>query len=154
MDANHRKIIEDIEQFGWHVIKVMPEEDAPGFAYTIGLQQSFDHPEVLISGLDLDLMHALLNLIGEDIQNGRRFTGPESYDGILTGFDVYFRPVDSERYLEYLGIALDHYKSHVQTAFHCLQCIWPSAENGAFPWDEHYPEELIGVQELLYEDLG
>ncbi len=57
----------DVEKFGWHVLKIFSDtESAPSFAYTVGLEKTFDHPELVIFGLNdnLELMHKVLNSLG------------------------------------------------------------------------------------------
>lgn len=41
---------------------MLPEDDQPGWAYTVGLSQTFEHPELILFGLPLDVAHVLLNL--------------------------------------------------------------------------------------------
>lgn len=31
-----KNIIRDVEEFGWHVIKIMKDETGPAFAYSVG----------------------------------------------------------------------------------------------------------------------
>jgi hypothetical protein len=38
----------DIATYGWHVIKVLEDDEGPGFAFTIGLYQRFEHPELIV----------------------------------------------------------------------------------------------------------
>jgi hypothetical protein len=125
-----RKLLADIEEIGWHVILIPEGDDGPPFAYTIGLFRTFEHPEIIIFGLDLDLMHQMINLIGEEIRQGRRFSDGESASGILEGYDVRFL--------------------HVGDAFAILQCLWPDRQ-GRFPTDAGYAEPLRARQPLLAE---
>ena len=73
------RIRSDIEIFGWHVVKVLEDENGPGFGYSIGLFQTFSHPEILIVGLRLDLIHLLINNIGADIKKGKIFIEGQFY---------------------------------------------------------------------------
>lgn len=57
------KLKSDIEKYGWHVLSVFGN-DLPNFAYSIGFTETLNHPEIVISGLNTDLMHELLNDIG------------------------------------------------------------------------------------------
>jgi hypothetical protein len=60
MNKAARKMLRDIQQYGWHVLKVMEDDKGPAFAFTIGLFHCFKHPEVLMIGLDLDFMHRII----------------------------------------------------------------------------------------------
>jgi len=41
-------------------VKVLGESDLPEFAYTVGLTNSYAHPEVIMFGAPLDFMHKTL----------------------------------------------------------------------------------------------
>lgn len=62
----------DIQAHGWHVVKVMADASGPAFAYSIGLFETFKHPEVLLFGFEPDLMHCIINNVGSEIRNGKR----------------------------------------------------------------------------------
>jgi hypothetical protein len=71
MDKGDEKLLNDIEKYGWHVVKVMEDDRGPRFAYSVGLYKTYNHPKIIIIGLKLDLAHVLINNIGEDIKNGK-----------------------------------------------------------------------------------
>jgi hypothetical protein len=120
----------DIATYGWHVIKVFEDDEGPGFAFTIGLYERFDHPELIVFGLPLETMHLMLNGAGEAVRAGRRYTAGQSYDGILEGYNCTFRPVPHSHYEAYLGSARWYYDGD---AFPVLQLIWPDREH-RYPW--------------------
>jgi hypothetical protein len=43
-DEHERKAVTDVQNHGWHDVKVMGDAEGPAFAYTIGLYHSFGHP--------------------------------------------------------------------------------------------------------------
>jgi len=57
--GDDQKLLDDVAEYGWHVIKVLDQPDAPGWAYSVGLFQNFGHPEIMVFGLDLDLMQLI-----------------------------------------------------------------------------------------------
>jgi hypothetical protein len=65
-----KKLVSDIEQVGWHVVMIPEDDEGPSFAYSIGLFQTFGHPEIIICGLGLDLMHQMINIL-RDCQRDR-----------------------------------------------------------------------------------
>ena len=71
-DEHDRQLLADVEQHGLHVIGVEEDEEGPGFAYSIGLYHSFDHPEVIVFGLPVRVMHPIINGIGEQVRAGKR----------------------------------------------------------------------------------
>ncbi|MFE1045456.1 DUF4262 domain-containing protein [Streptomyces olivaceus] len=66
-EADHADltVIENVQRHGWHVVMVPEDEVGPGFAYTIGLSHTHGAPELAMFGLDVDLMHRMLNRLGE-----------------------------------------------------------------------------------------
>jgi hypothetical protein len=144
-DDIERKLISDIEVFGWHVIMIGEDDEGPAFAYSIGLFKSFSHPEIIIFGLDVNLMHRMINLIGEEARQGRLFDDGESASGILEGYDVRFLNVARQHYHEHVGYARWFYKGD---DFPLLQCIWPDMQ-GRFPTDAGFARALRPRQPLL-----
>ena len=51
---SEEKINSDIKKFGWHVIHVLGNFEGQEYSYTIGLTETFGHPEIVISGLKSD----------------------------------------------------------------------------------------------------
>jgi hypothetical protein len=141
------KIVSDIEAVGWHVVLIPEDEEGPSFAYSIGLFRTFGHPEVIVLGLDPDLMHPMINLIGDQVRQGHRFADGEAASGILDGYDVTFRSVARRHYPEHFGYAHWYHKG---ADFPALQCLWPD-RHGRFPTDAGYAEALRARQPLLAE---
>jgi hypothetical protein len=144
-DDIERKLVSDIEEFGWHVIKIFEDDEGPAFAYSIGLFKSFSHPEIIIFGLDVHLMHRMINLIGEEVRQGRRFAEGDAASGILEGYDVQFHEVARRHYHEHVGHARWFYKGD---DFPVLQCLWPD-KKGRFPTDPGFAQALRPRQPLL-----
>lgn len=133
-------IADHVEKYGFHVTKVMGDEEVPSFAYTVGLGETARHPEIVIFGLndDLDAMHRLLNTLGARVREGERFEHGARAEGLLTGFACAFARFPRSAFEEHLGQALAHYGKRKLEA---VQCIWPDTR-GAFPWE---PTVIPGV---------
>src|SRR3954451_20971966 len=54
------KLLSDVEEFGWHVVLIPEDDEGPAFAYNVGLFGTFEHPEIVVLGLDLGVMHRLI----------------------------------------------------------------------------------------------
>lgn len=54
------KVDDDIVKYGAHVLSVT-REDSQNFSYTIGFEETLNHPEIIMSGLRTELMYHLLN---------------------------------------------------------------------------------------------
>jgi len=69
-----RRFIElAIIYYGWAVRGVHPVDDEPDgghWSHTIGLLESFGHPELVITDVEYELAGQLLNDLGEDIRAG------------------------------------------------------------------------------------
>jgi len=146
-DEIERHVRGDIERHGWHVAKIEGDERVPPWAFSIGFVDTFDHPEVIVAGMDLDPLHALLNRIGDLLRAGNRFAAGEQAHSILEEFACAFRPVDERWIQPFAGNAAWH---HRDREWSLIQCFWPDAR-GRFPWQEGFPAELGPLQPLLYE---
>ena len=129
--AAEERCVADVERYGLHVLEVGAEEDSPTFAYTVGLCHTFGHPEDIILGLDLDVMHELLNGVAAELRRGARFAPGAVSDALLEGYDVAFRAVPERHYRAYLGWA-NWFNGG--TAYPVLQMIYPDRER-RWPWD-------------------
>lgn len=146
-NRTHQELADNIQQHRWLVFNILGDDEAlPPFSYTVGLFATFGHPEVVLSGLDHDLAHAILNDIGEDAAQGIRRQDGVIYDDVLGGSPCLFKPVLPEHYEGYFGRALVFYQG---ADFPVLQCIWPDAQL-RFPGQEDYAYTAAN-QELLYQ---
>ncbi|WP_158679815.1 DUF4262 domain-containing protein [Deinococcus sp. NW-56] len=145
-DDFERELLSNIQTYGWAVVKVPEDEEGPGFAFTVGLWGNYNHPEMVMVGLDLDLMHHVLNLIGDAVQTGQQgFEDGQRSPELLEGYDCAFVRVAAGHFTEYLGTALWLYG---QQPFEALQCVWPDSE-GLYPWQDDFNPEWRELQPLL-----
>jgi hypothetical protein len=148
MDENEEKALKDIEQYGCHILHVLEEGDYPSFTYSIGIEQSTDQPELIVTGLNRDLAMWMINEYNRRIREGERFEPFLSYSGFLDEFEVTFREVEKQHYPEYFGWGSWLYKGD---DFRVLQLIYPST-SGVWPWDEGAPDEFTWFIPKLYGD--
>lgn len=141
------KFLNDIEEYGWNVTKVLEDESGPGFGYSTGLFKTFNHPEIIIIGLKLDLIHSIINGKGEDVKNRKTFLYGNFYSGLIEGFDCYFTSVEKKYYNEYVGYAKWYYKGD---DFPLIQCVYPTIK-GIYPWQSEWPKEIESLQPVLGE---
>jgi len=148
VDEVDRRVRSDVDAHGWHVVKIMGDDRAPPWAFTIGLEHSFSHPEVLIFGMELELLHRLLNHVGALVRTGRRFDDVERPAGVLEKHPPAFRPVLARWHGAFVGNAAWFYR---ERPFRVLQCFWPDAA-GHLPWDANFDPAWAGRQPLLFLD--
>lgn len=125
----------DIAAYGWHCLSVHPcagEEGAP-YTYTVGLTESFQHPELMLFGLGSGISHQILSDCVRLIREGRRFVAEVAYTDVIGGgYSVICKPLRAECMPEYCGVALRHYADQPCSA---LVLFWPD-KNHQFPWQE------------------
>ena len=146
-ESGDEKALADIKEYGCHILHVMEDESGPRFSYSIGIEKTSDHPELIVTGLKRDLAHWIINEYNNRVREGERFEADRPYSGFLGDFDVLFRPVLKEHYEEYFGWGRWLYEGD---GFDVYQLIWPSTK-GKWPWDSDAPDEYTCFIPLLCE---
>jgi hypothetical protein len=145
-EGSDQKLLDDVAEYGWHVMKVLDQPDMPGWAYSIGLHCNFGHPEILVFGLDPDLMHSMINSVGEDVRSGKSFEVDKKYPDLIETYLCTFKKVAPGWYEPFLGFATWFY---VGADYPVLQCFWPDFEAN-FPWEPDFNPDLSWAQPLLF----
>lgn len=127
------KIKNNIDEYGWHFLFVFdPNGEHVDFSYTIGLEESFDHPEIVIFGLKKDSAHGILSAIVDDIKSGVVMEPNKRLPNVIGGdFEVLFKPIVGSAYEDYLGTAVRYYGK----PFRAQVMFWPD-KNNKLPQDE------------------
>ncbi|HWS70476.1 MAG TPA: DUF4262 domain-containing protein [Thermoanaerobaculia bacterium] len=141
-----QKVLRDIRTNGWHVITVGAEDDSPGWAFSIGLFETYKQPEILLFGLRSQTMHQLINQIAEQMQEGTKYADGFRDDSLLEGYGCQFKQVAERWYPETVGFARWFYG---ETEFPLLQLYWPD-KNGRFPWDRRCDAGVRALQPRLH----
>lgn len=132
------KIRANIDQYGWHCLNVWPrvgDDEHTAFSYTIGLTESYGHPEIMVFGLG-EKAHGILTDCANLIKKGTRFVEGQPNDDVLSGgYKVIFKPVRKDCFSDYLGTALRYYGSRTFDAF---VLFWPNKQHH-FPWESVEP---------------
>lgn len=135
----------DIEKFGLSVIIIEATDYLPSFAYSIGLWQKFNHPEIICFGLRTQTLHTIINDVADLIKNGQVIQAGKTYDNIFENSKTEFLNVDKRNLGDYFGTAIDFYNSY---DFQALQLVWTD-RNDKFPWEKGFVEDFIYKQPLL-----
>jgi hypothetical protein len=144
-----RKLLDDVAEYGVHIVHVPRDDGRPGYSFSVGLWHSFGQPEVVVFGLPNEVAHELLNLVADEADDGRRFLGDSRCDGLLHGYPVHFVDVPRRCYHDYLGLASWAYESD---EFPAVQLVWPDKQ-GRWPWDATTRQGFRDEQPVL-RDLG
>ncbi|MER7847399.1 DUF4262 domain-containing protein [Kitasatospora sp. NPDC096077] len=151
-DADHvdLTITGNVQEHGWHVTMVPEDEIGPGFAYTIGLSHTYGEPELAMFGLDVHLMHRILNTLGQKAASGAVLADGQEHRGVGGGQQVRLRNADPRWYRTFFGRAIGFYR---RPPLPVLQVAWPDA-NGRFHWEEQADEGHWESQPQLWLPPG
>src|SRR5688572_31013143 len=97
------KLLADVKDYGWQVIKILEKDETPGWAFSIGLYKNFNHPEVVVFGLNDEVAHFLINEIGEGIRAGQKFSVDGLYSDMIDTYDYTVRYSNIVLYIDYFG---------------------------------------------------
>ncbi|MDP5198920.1 DUF4262 domain-containing protein [Flavobacterium sp. DG2-3] len=141
-----KDIVLNIEKYGLQVIIIEATDYLPSFAYSIGLWQKYNHPEIICFGLSASLLHTIINDVAEIIKTGESFiTEKQYFDRIFNNSKAEFLKVHPENIDDYFGTAINFYSKN---NFPALQLVWTD-RNDKFPWEENFEEEFLYKQPLL-----
>jgi hypothetical protein len=140
-----------IDQHGWTVMGVFADPEAqppvPSFAYTIGLTENCQHPELVIMGLPPEVAQSILAGACERIKQGTlTCQDSASDDRVVEGYSVMFRTVHPNHLPDYLRAARAIEGDDVRA----VQIIWPDPA-GTFPWQTGADPDYAGHQMLLFD---
>lgn len=150
-DEQEKIAIQDtIDDSGCQIMLIPGDNYMPAFAYTIGLYQQFNHPEIVCMGLSLEVMETMLNNAKDRIEDEQTLEIGKSYKGFLANdVEVHFLDVDKSFYPDYLGYGNWFYEN---MDYPTIQMIWPD-KKGHYPWDKKFDEDLLFRQALLDRDV-
>lgn len=131
MDKREEKILHNVEEYGWQVCHIFDADgNEPYFSYTLGLYETFGHPELIVIGQKRELCQTILNNLGEHIKDGDKFVAGQACENILEGYVCHLVEVAKIHFDEYVGQAIDFYGG---SNFPLLQVVWPAVETRNYP---------------------
>ena len=146
LDGSDLRLMADVAQAGYHVVGGAPTGGAPAFAFSVGLFRSFDHPEVAVFGLSMEVLDGAVRRVAERVRAGARFDEGDVGEALVDGRATAFRRIVPRHYATHLGHAVWY---HGGARFPALQAIW--SEGGHFPWERWFPRGLREDQPVLFE---
>jgi hypothetical protein len=149
-DSAERKCVGDIGEYGLHIIQVTPSETDEGFSYSVGLFDTYRHPEIVVFGQKVEWQRSMLNALADRIRDDATvFQAGKLYSDILDGFHCRFEVIRSEEsYRKYFGWDMWYYTmvKPLPEPFPVLQLIWPDL-NDVFPdapgYDNPYRQPIL-----------
>lgn len=97
-----------LDPAGFEVVEVVPGDDRPGYAYTVGLWHSFAHAEVVVWGLP-DAAERL-EKVGGEVEGGRELPPDQGVDDVLGDAPAQRRPVLATWHLRLFPALLEFYR--------------------------------------------
>jgi hypothetical protein len=144
-DKSEQKVIDDIAELGWHCLHIMAEGDEVEYSFTVGLFQSFGHPELIVFGLPSTISHKILSIAADAAKSGSPIDLAQPTDALLNNYACCFAEVSPSKYHEYVGYARWYYQGN---GFPLFQIVWPS-RFGLFPWDHQATAEFRAAQPII-----
>lgn len=144
-EPSDQKLLDDVAEFGWHAVHVHEEGESPQFTYSIGINYSFNAPELIIVGLPSEVAHSIITIAANLAKEGTPIDTSAPSAELFENNDAYFVQVSKQAYREYVGYGLWFYEG---PDFPLVQIIWPS-NAGLLPWDKDAPEAYVGLQPIL-----
>jgi hypothetical protein len=159
LQKHRTSTLKKIDQHGWTATYVFGEgdEDHIDFAYTIGFSD-FGAPELIVFSLE----PMLINGIFWEFFNAMR-SGTALEDGLI------FRPEDPEMgsfectlrsavkfatWDKYVFDSMSYSMAKGRTDRPpVMQVVWPSAQNGKYPWSLGCPATVIESQPALFDSV-
>ena len=158
-DDLDRGSIDTVLRHGWQVILVSDQggcthhdhhhddvdhdhaPSTPPFAYTVGLGHRCGHPDLLIAGLDPQVMHRALNAVAQRVMDGLRLSPGDALEDVLAGVPVAVEQVAEDA----LGETVTWSGWFHRRRPEALMIVWPD-RSGVFAWQPGAPEVLDELQ--------
>jgi len=152
---SEKKIIDNVRNFGFHIVAVKETDDTPEFFYTIGLYSQYQHPELLIMGVHVSAAADIFRRAHTIIKNGGAIQPWISLPEEMTHTPMKSVAIDASNYTAFLGYGMWFYRSLGKSrpdTFPAIQFVWPDVPNDIYPWDEGYDTGFSFVQNVLCND--
>jgi len=147
LNESDQKALDNIKEYGCHILNIMEDEEHPNFSYSIGIEKTRNSPELIIIGLKRDLAQSIISNYCERLEKGEKFKAGKYYSDFIGGFDVCLIEVDLKHYDETFCHAQWLYNGN---DFRGLQLIYPTVD-GVWPWDPEASESYLWWQTILNE---
>jgi hypothetical protein len=59
-------VVNNVNEFGWHCVNVIEDDNRSPWSYTIGLCETWGHPELIVIGRSRATSQAMLKTLADD----------------------------------------------------------------------------------------
>lgn len=139
------QIARHINDFGFSVMGVFGGQGSPPFAYTVGLTETYNHPELLVVGMGQKTAAILFNAIAAKLKSpgGLIIDGDIMTD--IANLPIAFKKISRGMASHYAFQCLYWYAGKkVQPEF--MQMVM-SDRSGNLPWSEDYDIAYMGPKQ-------
>jgi hypothetical protein len=138
------QVDEHLAEFGFHLTFV---DDDPPFCYSVGFRGSWQHPELLLYGLNLDDSATVLSALADEVRRGRKFAHGDSDAEVLNRPVAFLAIPPDERFGRFV-ITIEYCGGD----FEALQVVTSDA-HGRFPWNRSCDPSVVRAQPLIGRPL-
>ena len=149
-DHCERKVIDDIAQFGWHCVHIIAEGSKGPYSFTVGLFETYRHPELIIFGLPSKVAHQILCIAADQAKCGNPIDLSQPTSALLNDYSCCFAEVSNTHYDNYVGYCIWYYEGKT---FPLHQVIWPSRAR-LYPWHPEASVEFRETQPVIAESAS
>jgi hypothetical protein len=136
------EVAQTVAEHGWQAIDI--RDASPPFLYTCGLMTTFEHPELIIFGLDVGKAYDIIAAMVNGLRSGQSFAKPGKHDRVTDMWPIAVRKVHPIQHRFYFGYALGHWWDLGNGgSLEAMQVFWPDA-HGRYPFD-------LGCDRTVYE---
>ena len=146
VDSMDIQVLSNVKEYGFHIVWIQSGGTEPDYCFTIGLEYSYKHPEIILIGLPISTTKSIINNLGSKIRTGQRFIDDDQCINISSQ-RLMMKKMHPSHYRDYLGYFLWFYRS-LKTPPDVMQLVW-SDESGKFPWDEGCSDKCVKSQNIL-----
>jgi len=153
LDVHEQKCVDDIHEYGCHVMQISAEDEDTQYSFSVGFPVSVKQPEVIVFGLNRQLMHSMINEMRRQCAEGLVMLDGLRVADLIEGFDCILRYVtDKNAIKDHFGWAVWYHRSQRGVELtEAYQIVWPGKQQGLYPWEEGCDEFVITHQPALYE---
>ncbi len=129
------EIADDVEKYGYSLLNV--SDARPPFRYSVGLMKTYDHPELIVFGLDSDNSYYLFDKLIQKLATGIKYNEPGIVEIEIDGTKhrIGLRRVHETQQQVYLGFAMGFCRRIGRWGeLEAMQVFWPDS-NGLFPFE-------------------
>ncbi|HZF74732.1 MAG TPA: DUF4262 domain-containing protein [Acetobacteraceae bacterium] len=138
-----------MEEHGWSVVALPAEEGRPPFAYTVGLEKNYGHPEIVLVGeFASKVVQGVLNAAGAKVKEGAKYEAGQQTKDVVGRFEVAFRGIEEEVAAKNMPMAQLLQEEAIARPVRALQIFLPDAA-GRFPWQRGCEARMARSQKAL-----